>query len=80
MFEHDYPRTVAAAKAHAYGEWAGNPEGKPYIPGQCAVDEVPPGKYRSRQCQKPAGHGEGGLLCVGHARRQKNWRGRQETP
>ena len=77
MFTYDYPTTVEAAKAYAYGQWVGNPKGSRYRPDQCAVDEIPKGRYIPHQCAKPAGHGDGGLLCVGHARRQKNWRAKQ---
>jgi hypothetical protein len=53
-----------------YGEWAGNPKGRPEDKTRC-IEEVWPraNTWVPYQCSRPRGHGPDGLWCKQHARR-----------
>ena len=65
----NYPRTIEEARARRFGQWAGNPKGRPYIEGKCAYEVPDPGGWIFRQCSRKAAYGPGGLYCKTHAKR-----------
>ena len=57
-----YPRET-------YGNWAGNPKGRPYQPERCAYECFPIERdAMHHQCTRKRGHGKDGLFCSQHAR------------
>ncbi len=60
--------TLAAARAHRYNCWGGNPKGNAYEEGRCAATVCTGGRAPSfLQCRKPNGQGPEGLYCKAHA-------------
>ncbi len=59
------PSTIAEAKAHKYGAWAGDPKGSPYRPGYC-VREVNADKFHFCQCGRLAKYGPEKQYCKQH--------------
>lgn len=51
----------------SYGQWAGNPRGKPADLTRCAQGVWE--KFKERQCYKKCGHGPEGAFCKIHAKR-----------
>ncbi len=70
MFYANAPKTIEAARAHRYNQWAGHPEGTCYDEGFCAM-EVWPSDWRGmpHQCSRRNGHGPGCLYCKQHGRK-----------
>lgn len=64
------PKTKEEAQTVKYGSWAGNPDGRPYNPEQCAYQVVPNtrgGIAEAHQCSRTPGFGPDGLYCKQHA-------------
>jgi hypothetical protein len=81
MFETDAPRTLAEAKKYRYHQWAGNSEGWPYEPKQCAFEVWTSGMMLShRQCSKKPGYGPGKLYCKQHAKWIEGAEGDRDEP
>ncbi len=55
-----------------YGQWAGNPKGRPYDPERCAWSVYD--DHLFRQCAKKRGHGAQGLFCKQHAKKHARFR------
>ena len=55
---------------YRYGKWAGNPEGFPYKPQNCAYQVWETGRgARAYQCLRKGRHGPEGLYCKVHAKK-----------
>ena len=62
-----YPKTSTEAKKYRYGCWAGNPNGKKYVPDRCAYELFNEASFIPRQCSRKNGQGLNGLFCYQHA-------------
>lgn len=70
------PKTLAEARKHRYGTWAGNPRGNPYREGFC-IEEIMPDVRGPlpRQC-----HGRGVPRCSIHIPGAKEARAAKRPP
>ncbi len=64
----DYPETPEEARTWRYGQWGGNPNGRPYNPKKCAYAVMSEGFCIDYQCLRKPGHGPHGMFCRNHAR------------
>lgn len=52
-----------------YGNWAGNPEGKPEVPEHCVAEVRAEGRWPVfHQCSRKRGHGPCEWYCRQHAK------------
>lgn len=64
------PKTLEEARDYRYNKWAGNPNGRKYVEGNCAAEIHVHRLFY--QCSRKNGHGCNGLYCKQHAKKMGN--------